>query len=238
MKLSDIAQGELVKVLVTGPSSTGKTCFACSFPGPIRYLDFDNKVSSAAQFYKNEPSRLNQIDVINYARMPLTTRMATFISDLQAIQKMQYTKQALPFQTLVIDSLTTFTHYLLEDYIHVSQKGIKRALDGINAMQDYQLLDKHLTQIITGILTLDCNVVFIGHTHLEKDESTGSITNTILMPGKFAAKLPIFFEEVYFAKVDSSGKYLLQTCSDTRTICRTQRKLAKEVTTAYASIVT
>lgn len=237
MKLSDMTQTELVKVLVVGPSGTGKTVLAAGFPTPIRYLDFDNKISSAAQHYSKDADRLGQIDVEAYAKMPRETRMKKFLDELMSIQKLQHAKQPLPFKTLVLDSLTTFTHYLLEDYIHVSQRGIKRALDGINAMQDYQLLDKHMTQIVTGLLTLDCNIVFIGHTQLEKDESTGSITNQILMPGKFSFKLPIYFEEVYFSKIGADGKHLLQTQSDARTICRTQRKLPKEIPASYDSII-
>lgn len=237
MKLSEVAATNYVKALVYGPSSTGKTVFACSFPTPILYMDFDNKISSAAQFYKNDKERLEGITVNQYAKMSRDTRCKQFIADLNAIQKLQYAKAELPFKTIVIDSLTTFTSYLLDDYIHVSQKAIKRALEGVNAMQDYQLLDKHLTQIIPGILSLDANVVFIGHLCIDRDETTGAISNRPLMSGKFADKLPIFFEEVYVSKVDASGKYMMQTHSDPRTVCRTQRKLPKEIESSYDSII-
>lgn len=236
MKLSEVKETNYVKALVTGPSSTGKTVFACSFPGKIEYWDFDNKISSAANFYRKQPETLARIEVRQFAKMSRETRMKSAITRLQEIQKLQHENKPLPFDTLVIDSLTTFTNYLLDDYIHVSQKGIKRPLEGINAMQDYQLLDKHMTQIITGLLSLEANIVFIAHTQLEKDETTGAISNTILMPGKFAAKLPIYFEEVYFSKVDSTGKYVLQTQSDGRTVCRTQRGLPKEIPTHYTSL--
>lgn len=237
MKLSEVQETKFVKALVAGPSSTGKTVFACSFPGQIEYWDFDNKISSAAIFYRAQPEVLARIEVKQFGKMKRDDRMRATIARIQEIQKLQHDKKPLPFDTLVVDSLTTFVGYLLDDYIYVSQKGIKRPLEGVNAMQDYQLLDRHMTQILTGLLTLECNVVVIAHTQLEKDESTGAMTNSVLMPGKFAAKLPIYFEEVYHSKVDSTGKFLLQTQGDSRTTCRTQRGLAKEVPAHYSSLV-
>jgi hypothetical protein len=238
MLLSEMTTSNDVKLLLYGPSSTGKTCTACSFPLPIKYFDFDNKVSSAVQYYKtSDPERLKQIDVVQFAPMNQVDRMKAFTAELHKIQSLQHAKKPLPFKTLVLDSLTTFTSYLLDDYIHVSQKGMKRPEGGVNCMQDYQLLQKHMTQILTGLLSLDCNVIFIAHSQLEKDETTGSITNAVLMPGQLAAKLPIYFEEVYFTKVGPDGKYLLQTQGDSRTVCRTQRKLPKEIPAKYESIV-
>lgn len=237
MLLSEMTTSNDVKLLLYGPSSTGKTITACSFPGPIKYFDFDHKISSAAQFYKAEPERLKQIDVVQFAPMNQQERMKAFMAELHKIQTIQHSKKPLPFKTLVLDSLTTFTSYLLDDYIHVSQRGMKRPEGGVNCMQDYQLLQKHMTQILTGLLSLDCNVVFIAHSQLEKDETTGSISNAVLMPGQLAAKLPIYFEEVYFAKLDPQGKHILQTQSDSRTVCRTQRKLPKEIPARYESIV-
>jgi hypothetical protein len=237
MLLSEMTTSNDVKLLLYGPSSTGKTITACSFPGPIKYFDFDHKISSAVQFYKQDQERLKQIDVVQFAPMNQKERMKAFMGELFKIQAIQHAKKPLPFKTLVLDSLTTFTTYLLDDYIHVSQTGMKRPEGGVNCMQDYQLLQKHMTQILTGLLSLDCNVIFIAHSQLEKDETTGSITNAVLMPGQLSAKLPIFFEEVYFAKVDAQGKYMLQTHSDSRTTCRTQRKLPKEIPASYNAII-
>lgn len=243
-KLSDYSTTDYLKVLVQGPSSVGKTVLACGFPTPIRYLDFDNKITSAAAFYANDKERLEKIEVIPYATMPVAPdannkmgRMKQFTTDLSAIYQLHYAKKPLPFKTLVVDSLTTLVQFILDDYLKVSQTGIKRAHSEINALQDYQLLDKHMKEIITGLLSLECNVVFIGHIATEKDEISGSIQNKVLMPGKLADKLPIYFEEVWLAKVNTAGQYVLQTVSDSRTTCRTQRKLPKEVNSSYKEIM-
>ena len=58
-RLSELKTVDLIKILVYGEPGSGKTCFAAGFPGPILFLDFDNKVSSAARYYAGQ-ERLSQ----------------------------------------------------------------------------------------------------------------------------------------------------------------------------------
>ncbi len=235
MNLNELATTNFLKVLVYGDSGTGKSIFAASFPGPIKYWDFDHKVSSVAQFYKKDEEKLKSIQVTQFANLPNGDRIKAWEKEVREIQDLVKAKKPLPFQTLILDSLTTFTSSMLQHYF-VAQPGIKRAHPDLNAMQDYQLLDKHLSQAIPGLLSLDCNIVMVGHMGVDKDETTGQILRQTLMPGKFAAKLPIWFEEVYVASV-KDGKYLLQTQSDSSFKCRTQRGLPKEISSSYAEII-
>lgn len=235
-KLSEISQNDFVKLLVYGDSGTGKTCFAAGAEGPIEYWDFDNKISSAAKFYSHEPERLAQIDVLEVAQYAPMARIPEFEARMRILDKIITLKQPLHFKTLVIDSLTTLTHYVLQDYMIRSQTGMKRALDGIPAMQDYQLLNMHLKKMVMGLLALPCNVVFLGHMHAEKDEVSGALNREVLMAGKFAAELPIYFEEVYVSRVNAKGEYVLQTQTDNMFKCRSQRKLPKEIPAKWSAL--
>jgi hypothetical protein len=235
MKLSEISNDNQIKCLIVGPSGTGKTVCAAGFPTGIEYHDFDNKIQSAAYFYRKDAERLSGIEVKAYGALPRNEKIKQWEVRVKEIETLS-AKGQLPFKTLVLDSLTTFTHAILEDYIYRSQTGIKRPVAGLNAQQDYALLDRHLTQIISGLLSLNCNVVFIGHEVAEKDELTGAITRKPLMAGKFADKLSIYFPEVYYSKVNSEGKYLLQANADAQRNARTQRGLPKEIESSYAAI--
>ncbi len=247
MRLSEMQAGpDYVKVLLLGASGAGKTVNTMTFPGEKMVADFDNKISSAVKFYSGQKEVLDKISVNQYGKMPIIgdprltrkPRMRSFLDDLQGYYNLQNTKQKLPFDTLVIDTITTLTDSILEDYRYVSQTGVKRPNIDQNSQSDYGLLATHFKQIITGILALDCNIVVIGHTQLAKDEASGTITNEILMPGQMASKLGIYFEEVYFAKLDSTGKNIWQTKPDARTsFCRTQRKLPPEIPAHYGEIV-
>lgn len=236
VSLADIATTDFFKGLIYGDSGAGKTCFAASAPLPIRYWDFDHKISSAAKHYSAEPERLQQIDVTQFAALPVKNRIPEFDRQMQEIAALVRDKKPLPFKTLVLDSLTTFTASLLNDYLTRSQLGIKRAIADIPAMQDYQLLDKHLSLTIPSLLSLDCHVIMTGHMKIEKDETTGQILRIPLMPGQFANKLMIYFEEAYVAKVDAKGQFVLQTQTDGTYKCRSQRKLAKEVPTKWSEV--
>jgi hypothetical protein len=246
MKLSELQSEESIKLLLIGASGAGKTVGACSFPGPIKVMDFDGKISSAAKFYSADKEKLEQIDFNPYSKVPIKgdvklgrkAKMQGFFDDLQVYYGLQNTNQPLPFKTIIVDSLTTLSDSIMEDYRYVSQTAVKRPNADQNSMSDYGLLATHFKQIMTGILSLNCNVVFIAHSILAKDESSGTITNEILFPGQMSGKLGIYFEEVYFAKIDSTGKHIWQTKPDPKTsFCRTQRKLPVEIPANYSEIV-
>lgn len=246
MKLSELESQDYIKLLIVGASGSGKTVGAASFPGPIWFADFDGKVSSAAKFYAGNKDVIDSINFEPYSKMPIKgdiklnrkPRMSAFMSDLQAIYDLQNNKKPLPYKTIVIDSITTLGNSILEDYRSVSQTGVKRPNPDQNSQSDYGLFKTHFTQTLTGILSLDLNVIFIAHSLLMKDETSGSITNEILFPGKMSSELGIYFEEVYFAKLDQGGKNVWQTKPDPRTsFCRTQRKLPPEIPANYAEIV-
>lgn len=218
MKASELVGSDFRKVLIYGDAGTGKTCFAASFPTPIEIWDFDNKASSIVNYY-NGDKRLEQIEVKQYGHLQNGPKIKAWEADYA---KLHDKVKSGEIKTVILDSLTTFASALLQHYI-VTQTSIKRAIVGINALQDYQLLDAHLTQIITSILGLNCNVVMTGHLTMEKDEATGAIQRVPLMSGKFAYKLPIFFEEVYVSKIEK-GNYVAVTKTDSTYISRTQIK--------------
>lgn len=246
IKLSELQTGQsFVKTLILGPSGSGKTVAAATFPGRKLWLDFDNKISSAANFYATDKAMLESIEVKQYGKQsikptpPAKPRMAQFQEDMAVYFKMHDQKVKLPFDTLIVDTITTLSDSLLEDYRYVSQLGVKRPNVDQNSQSDYGLFATHFKQIIGRLLALDCNVLFIGHTQLEQDEATGMRTNEVLMPGQLKSKLGIYFEEVYFAKINQVGKRVWQTQADGKTtFCRTQRRnMPIEIEANYAEIV-
>ena len=238
MKASELKNKKYFKGLIYGDAGIGKTVLAASFPGPIEYWDFDNKLSSAVGHFErtSQAERLDAIDVYQFAQFPKEQRIAEWEKRAKLIEDTLKAGKELPFKTLVLDSLTMFTHYILEDYIYRSQKGLKRMPIDIPCMQDYMLLDKHLTRIITGLLSLDCNVIMLGHLSIEKDESLGAILRRPLLTGKFADKLPIFFDEVYVARLEN-GKRILQTSPEGGYIARSQRGYPKVIPMEIGAIV-
>lgn len=244
MKLTELQQGtDYARILLLGESGSGKTIGALTFPGEKVVADFDNKISSAAKFYAKDKDLLSKVDVRQYGKMSIKavpggkSRMKSFLDDVQIYFDMQNKKQKLPFETLVLDTVSTMADSILEDYRYVSQLGIKRPNVDQNSQSDYGLLATHVKQIITGCLALDCHLVVIGHTQREKDESTGIITNQMMFPGAMSNKMGIYFEETYLAKI-VDGKHVWQTKADSKSpFCKTARGLPMEVPAHFAEIV-
>ncbi len=219
--LSEIKTEGALKILLFGNAGSGKTCFAAGMPYPILYLDFDNKVDSAALFYKGEPERLQNIDVrilgANHSLSPIEQLERIIASELIPQEK----SGEMKFKTLVLDSLTTFSQAVLT-HIVKTNPGIKRVASrqGVQpCQQDYGILKREFAKLIPNLLGLPCNVVMLGHISVEKDESTGEILRGPLMDGSFSQQLPIYFKEVFHTYIDSKGQYMAQTKSDARFTC-------------------
>lgn len=224
MKLSEVKTSENLKVLVCGPPGSRKTCFAVGFPYPMKVLDFDNKVNSAAAWYVNDKERLDNVEVVTLGRRldgsdPVVELMK-IIDELAAQQK----AGAMKIKTLVIDSATTFSSAVL-GHIVKTNPGVKRvaSAQGVQAgMQDFGILKREFARLIPGLLSLPINVVMTAHIKTDRSELTGEIIRSPIMDGSFAQELPIYFEEVYCVTV-KDGKAMAQTRPDNvYNFCRSQ----------------
>lgn len=235
LTLDQIASDDKIKVFVYGDSGTGKTVLAAGFPGPIKYIDFEGKVNSAANFYRNKLEILKNIEVVQFKQHRDLAILNSYTAIGKEIEN-EVKAGKMKYKTIVFDSITEFSQLLLRDII-LRNPTVKRPHADINAMSDYQLLGHYLRQALQGLLQLDCNIVVIGHLETEKDETTGAIACKPLLAGKNAAMIPRMFEEVYVSKVTDKGEYTLQTKSDSRHICRTQRSLPAVIKSSYEAII-
>ncbi len=223
MLLSEIKTEGNFKLLLMGDAGIGKTVFATSFPGKTRVLDFDNKIDSAALFYKDKPEHLANIEVTQFNQglgmSPISQLEKIFQDEFIPQQK---TGKML-FDTLLIDSITTFSGATLA-HIVKTNPGIKRnaSAQGMQpGLQDYGILKREFQRLIPGLLSLPCNVIMLAHIATEKDEMTGQILRHSMMDGSFAKELPIYFKEVWRAFM-KDGKRYAQTQSDGSYNCRSQ----------------
>lgn len=224
--LDQISTSGDFKGLMMGEPGVGKTVFASSFPGPIRYLDFDRKVDSAALFWKSKGDieRLRNIRVTQFSsdldgKSPIDQLTKIFAEEFIPQQR----AGKMEFNTLVLDSITTFSTATLK-HIVKSNPGIKRVVTAQGpqpGMQDYGILLREFERITNGLLSLPCNVIMLAHIATEKDETTGQILRHTSMDGSFAKKLPALFKEVWRLYV-KDGKRMAQTQSDHMYNCRSQ----------------
>ena len=224
-KLSDLNPGKYRKILCYGGSGTGKTVFACGFPGKSFLFDFDGKISSAASYYANDKTRLDEIDYETYTDL---TAIPRFETKLREMEKQAETK-SLPFDVIILDSFTTFVDAMMRHIIKTNPTvaRTRSVTTDIPSMLDYRIQNIHVKSLITRLLSLPCTFILLAHIKTEKDELTGRIQNLPNAPGGLAVHLPVVFEEVYRTFVESKGaerSYRAQTQSDDSYQARTQIK--------------
>jgi len=225
MNLSEIKTAGSLKILIEGDSGVGKTCLASTFPGRIMFLDFDNKVDSAAAFLRHK-GLTDQLNAIEVEQFPAQLGISPIDGLTKVISQKLIPQQKsgkMEFATLVLDSITTFSSATLA-HIVKTNPGVKRnptAQGPQPGLQDYGILHREFQRLIQGLLSLPCNVIMLAHLAIEKDEATGQIMRHAMMDGSFARELPIHFKEVWRLYV-KDGKRLVQTQSDHMYNCRSQ----------------
>lgn len=221
MNLGEIKTEDNFKGLVIGAPGAGKTCLAASFPGPVLYLDFDDKVDSAALFYKNKPELLANVEVRQLSRQlnadPLETMNKIIAEELIPQQRAGQMK----FKTLVLDSISAFSSATLQHIIRTNPgiKGMETKQGKMPDKPHYGVMLREFDRLIPGLLSLPCNIVMCAHLDTYKDDATGVIIREPAMDGSFAQKLPRFFKECWFLYVDDKGKRWAQTRADSRFGC-------------------
>ena len=212
--LDKLVVGKHLKLMAYGPSGTGKTCFAASFPGPMLYLDFANKIESAAAYYAKDPEFLKKIKFQKFG--PGATNGADpvdLFNKLLAGLQQSASDGKFPFKTVVLDSFTTFSKVLMSKILK-DNPGIKRVNPATPTMMDYGIFNNSFQPSLQRLLALPCNVVCVGHVKTSQDEVTGEMVRQPLLSGQNADMVPILFDEVYktFTE-DKDGKvfYLART---------------------------
>lgn len=219
--LADIKTEGNTKVLVIGAPGAGKTCLAASFPGPILYLDFDNKVDSAALFFRNKPELLKGIEVRQLSNDFNADPIAEFNKIIANELIPQQKAGAMKYKTIVLDSISAFSHSAL---MHILQTnpGIKGVVTAQGKMTDqthYGVLLREFKRLIPGLLSLPCNIVMCAHVDTYKDPSTGVIIREAAMDGSYSQKLPQAFKEVWHMYVDDKGHRWAQTRANPQFSC-------------------
>lgn len=220
--LKDLSGTQRLKVLLWGQSGAGKTCFLSQADGPIYCFDFDNKISSLASYLKERnPEKLGEVAYDSYIALNPKDRPLLRFGQVLSDFELQAQKGEMKVKTIALDSLTTFSDALMRECM-IRHPEIKRAIEGIPAMQDYLTLTYAFKEVIARLLALPCDIVIMAHDYTEKDEHTGMLKAGPLLAGKLASSLPVVFPEIYRAFVEKDGKHVIQTRPDGRNLIRTQ----------------
>ncbi len=105
------------------------------------------------------------------------------------------------FGTVAIDSLTTF-HAAVMNFILQRENRPST----IPQIQDYLILQTLLGQMFREFCNLPCDFILTGHLTTDKDEVTGRMITSLLVPGQNSVKVPVLFDEVLLTNVEMDAK--------------------------------
>lgn len=190
---------EFIKVMVIGDYGTGKSFFASTFPTPAFVFDFDSGILS----YRGKDFKYKQFMVSSQG-------WVDFQNTFKEVKAMVERGELL---TVVLDSTSTMTDAAMERAMFLDPK--RSATGGPLWNVHYQMVRNLMEGWLRQIVSLPCNLVIIAHLDIKKDEESGAVVSIgPMLTGQLAAKLPGYFDEVYFATtrvVDGKTKYFLQT---------------------------
>jgi hypothetical protein len=191
-----------IKLLLTGASGAGKTYKAAHFPSPV-FFNFDNNLSCIRLLPKEIRDNIRSVNphLKNGKPVPNIAVYENFLSQLEEVG------QDPTCKTIVIDSLTTFS-----DFVMAKTLGINKPTGKAPSQPDYYNFAAWFTNFAQMVLcaeNLDKHIVFIAHETLEKDAVTEKLSLKLLVTtSKIREGFGVYFTDVWrcYSVVPTTGK--------------------------------
>ena len=189
---------EYLKVFSVGESGTGKSIFASSFPTPGFIFDFGKEIIS----YRGKD--------FDYEQYPVSPQgWAKFEKDIIEIRKAVTEGK---YKTVIIDNLSAMTDVCMEKSLQLDPK--RDPTGGAMWNVHYKMVKNLMEGKLRQIINLPCNMVFIAHIDIIKDEQGAAIGVAPSLTGSLSNDIPSYFDEVYYHSTRKEGgdtKWLVQT---------------------------
>lgn len=177
-------------IILIGGLGTGKTTCWTTAPKPIWAHSFDpggfdsirhlvdgKTIIADTQFEGDNPERPTKFEQWNtiYHQMKLDgvfNQIATY----------------------VLDSATTWGDIIMNYVLKTSNRP-----GTFPNQNDWPQQMVRLYNCVLSMLSLPCNIIFVAHPVIEKDDVTGRTYTTPMITGKLREKVPLLFSEIYYA---------------------------------------
>ena len=187
-------------LLLMGPPKSGKTAFSLQFPKPF-IADCDNNLSGPAEFLKSKNINFlyETINIKDDGTERPPDRRWEYLTEVvrAAIASDQV-------DTIILDSLSTMTDYLVE---HIMRK------EGISQMriQDWQPFQYMMKRLITFIRSSGKKMIVTCHETVELDELDKVHKYFVHVPTRMRDNFGGFFSDVWRVETEKIGQdYIFQ----------------------------
>lgn len=215
-KYSADAMTKHLQFLIYGPSGSGKTYSLRTAKTPLLVDSFDPGGSLALA------------DMVADGRALVVTEYETedakhptaFKAWDKNFDRMEKAGIFERIGTYVLDSATTWGQAALNEVMMRAGRA-----GGVPQQNDWYPQMVLMEAAIKRIMALPCDVVFICHDDVMKDEITGKVMRSPMLTGKAKKRIPLLFSEIYFADVKRTPKgseYVWQTSKDSTNEARSR----------------
>ena len=186
-----------LQFLIYGPSGSGKTYSLRTAKTPLWIDSFDPGGSTALNDMVQDGRAVVISEYENEdAKHP--TAFALWDSNFDKLEKAKVFDNV---GTYVLDSATTWAQAALNEVMRKSARA-----GGVPQQNDWYPQMVLMEAAIKRIMSLPCDVVFICHDDVMKDEITGKVMRSPLLTGKARKRIPLLFSEIYYADVKRTPK--------------------------------
>lgn len=202
-----------LNILLWGKPKAGKTILASTAPGKKLFIEFDNN----GDVVLNQSPYTEECKVFKaYVNLHIDLVKSAYGSFENPFGIDQYVKEN-KIETLVFDSLTSYDDLCMQYAV----KEVKGATTNTPTLQGYGIRNIAVMEAMRNLMAYasrnNLNLIVIAHAAPpEKDESTGSMSETILAGGKLPTILPTKFDEIWY--LDKRGADYFIMLNSTRKI--------------------
>lgn len=178
--------GNAMRTVVYGPAGVGKTRLASTFPRPILWLDFDDKMGSVKE--------KKDIDIIQYSPPDFTSCRIVFAKFRADLREITRTVNGI-YKTIVLDSLSSLDVLAIRNFMLVSGKN-----EGDTpTLPTYGDLGNFYSFLFTELKALKgIHFILTAHESYDIDGESGIHSIQPLVTGGTVRKLPAMFQEVWY----------------------------------------
>lgn len=186
-----------LRFLIYGGSGTGKTYSLRTAKKPIFVDSFDPEGAVALQDLAKQGLAIIETSYEDEdAKKP--TAFAAWDKNFDQLVQSKFFEK---IGTYVLDSATTWAQAALN--VILAKAG---RTGGIPQQNDWYPQMVLIENSLRRIMQLPCDVVFICHDDVLKDEITGKVMRAPLLTGKAKKRIPLLFGEIFYAHTTRSSK--------------------------------
>ncbi len=216
------------KILLVGPTGSGKTTQMASLPGKVFAYLFDPNALASLQSvgadveYEEWLPESMEIDVTikgfnkgsKSDHAPSKKEPKIYIEWVEGLTEKAESGFFKPFDWVCFDSLT-----FLQKAVFDRQMYLNNRYGGVEELADYRVVGSKMSDLFRSIISEKTNIFITGHVDEWQDELTKKITTQLKLSGQARTTIPLMLTNIWLAKGASTEKeikYQIQTRPEAR----------------------